>query len=67
MLEETETEETIGFLVVGDISIGGGPFGYAYELGCFVSEMRKLLATSDAEFNLSVGALVRVCVRNHPG
>ena len=38
MPNETETEETIGFVVtifiIGDISIGGSaspPFGYAYE------------------------------------
>ena len=27
MLEETETEETRGFFVIGDISIGGGGGG----------------------------------------
>ena len=34
---------------------GGSP-GYAYVLGSFVLDMRKLLATSKAEFNSSVGA-----------
>ena len=59
MLEETEAEETIVFFVISDISIGGGgraPLGYAYVLGSFVLEMRKLLVTSEAEFNTSVGA-----------
>ena len=56
MLEETEDEETRGFFVTF-LSLGrGGPPGYAYVLGSFVSEMRKLLATSEAEFNSSVGA-----------
>ena len=58
---ENKTEETISFFVIGDILIGrgGGPFaprGYAYLLGSFVSEMIKLLATSEAEYNSSVGA-----------
>ena len=58
MLEEIE--ETIGFFchvfVIGDISIRPPPPGYAFVLGSFVLEMRKLLVTSEAEFNSSVRA-----------
>ena len=70
MLEETETEETFDLFghifVIDDILIGGkksdrlppppNPPGYANVLGSFILEMRKLLATSDAEFNSSNGA-----------
>ena len=56
MLEETEDKETRGFFcyifVIGE---RWAP-AYAYVLGSFVSEMRKLLATFKAEFNSSVGA-----------
>ena len=62
MLEETETEEKIGFfatflLLVTFQLVGGvrAP-GYAYVLGSFVSEIGKLLTTSAAEFNALVGA-----------
>ena len=55
---ETETEETRSFFVIGDISIGGGGRDPWLRLcaGQFVLEMRKLLATSEAEFNSLVGA-----------
>ena len=65
MLEETETEETIGFFVIFLSLVtfqlrgrGGplGPPGYTYVLGSFVLEMKKLSATSEAQFNSSVGA-----------
>ena len=61
MLEETETEETKGLFChifdIGYISIGGRtPPGHAYVLGSFVLKMRKLFATSEAEFNFLVGA-----------
>ena len=55
---------------------GGGcgrtpsPPGYAYVLGSFVLEMRKLLATSEAEFNSSVSAArasERKCSRGYEG
>ena len=63
MLQAPETEETIGFFchifVIGGISFGRGGHpalpSKPYELGSFVLEMTKLLATSDAEFNSSVG------------
>ena len=58
MLEEIETEETRGFFVIGDISIGGGgrdPWLHLYA-GQFVLEIRKLLAASEAEFNSLVCA-----------
>ena len=64
MLEETETEETIGFfvtflsLVTFQLGSGAGPPGYAYVLGSFVLKMRKILATSEAEFNSSAGVSV---------
>ena len=63
MLEESE--ETIGFfvtflsLVTFPLGVGGrAPCfpGYTYVLGSILSEMRKFLETSEAEFNLSVGA-----------
>ena len=58
---ETKTEETISFFGIGNILIGerGGPFaspGYAYVVSSFVSEMIKLSAISEAEYNSSVGA-----------
>ena len=61
MLEETETEETRVFcriFVIGDISIGGGGQDPWLRLcaGQFVLEIKKLLATSEAEFNALVGA-----------
>ena len=36
--------------------LGPLPPGYAYVIGSFVLEMGKLLATSEAEFNSSIGA-----------
>ena len=58
MLEETYSEETRGFFVIGDISIGGGERDPWLRLcaGQFVLDIRKLLATSEAEFNSLVGA-----------
>ena len=61
MLEETKTEETrvvCHIFVIGDISIGGGGRDPWLRLcaGQFVLEIRKLLATSEAEFNALVGA-----------
>ena len=61
MLEETKTEETRVFcriFVIGDISIGGGGRDPWLRLcaGQFVLEIKKLLATSKAEFNSLVGA-----------
>ena len=62
MLEETETEKTrnffVAFFVIGDISIrGGGPDRWLRLCaGQFVLEIRKFLATSEAEFNSLVGA-----------
>ena len=58
MLEKPEIEETKGFFVtflsLVTFYLGVGPLGYAYVLGSSALEMRKLLATSEAEFNLSV-------------
>ena len=64
MLEETETEETRGFFVdfkrlfcrtfvIGYVSLGSGRRDLWLRLcaGQFVLEIRKLLATSEAEFN----------------
>ena len=58
MLEETETEGTRGFFVIGDISIGGGGRDPWLRLCArqFVLEIRKLLVTSEAEFNSFFGA-----------
>ena len=62
MLEETETEETRGFffifLSLVTIQLGGWERDPWLRLcaGQFVSEIRKLLATSEAEFNSLVGA-----------
>ena len=44
--------------MIGDISIGGGGRDPCIRLcaGQFVLEIRKLLATSEAEFNTLVGA-----------
>ena len=56
-----KTEIAIGFfvtflsLVIFQLGRGGTP-GYAYVQGSFALEMRKLLATSEAEFNSLVGA-----------
>ena len=61
MLEETETEGTRGFFVtflsLVTFQLGGGRvLRLRLCAGQFVSEMRKLLATSEAEFNVSAGA-----------
>ena len=63
MLEETEAEETKDFFcqifVISDISIGRGRDPWLRLCaGQFVLEIRKLLATSKAEFNSLVGASV---------
>ena len=58
MLEETETEKTRGFFVIGDISIGSrgrDPWLHLYA-GQFILKTRKLLAASEAEFNSLIGA-----------
>ena len=60
MLEETEKTQSfffVTFLSLATFQLGGeaAPHGYAYVLGSFVLEMRKLLATSEAEFKSSVG------------
>ena len=61
MLEETEAEETKDFLVTF-LSLVTFQFGGGREpwlrlcAGQFVLEIRKLLATSKAEFNSLVGA-----------
>ena len=66
MLEETETEETIGifvtFLSLATFQLGGrggihNPPSYAYVLRSFDLAMRKLLATSETELKSSVGAV----------
>ena len=62
MLEETEAEKTKDFLVtflsLVTFQFGGGGRGPWLRLcaGQFVLEIRKLLATSKAEFNSLVGA-----------
>ena len=58
MLEETETEETVGFFVtfLSLVTWGVGLPGYAYMLGSFILNMRKFLATSETEFHSSIGA-----------
>ena len=61
MLKETETEKDKRLFrhifVIGDISIGGGRDPWLRLCaGQFVLEIRKLLATSEAEFNSLVGA-----------
>ena len=55
MLEETETEETKGFFVTF-LSLGGRDPWLRLCAGQFVSEIKKLLATSEAQFNSLVGA-----------
>ena len=60
MLEETEAEETKGFFVtflsLVAFQLGGGDPWLRLCAGQFVLEIRKLLATSKAEFNSLVGA-----------
>ena len=62
MLEETEAEETKGFfvtflsLVTFQLGKGGRDPWLRLCAGQFVLEIRKLLATSKAEFNSLVGA-----------
>ena len=59
MLKETEKNKRLfrHIFVIGDISIGGGRDPcLRLCAGQFVLEIRKLLATSEAEFNSLVGA-----------
>ena len=60
MLEETETEETRGFFVtclsLVTFQLGAGSLATPMRAGQFVLEIKKRLATSEAEFNSLVGA-----------